>query len=508
MKDFRGIIRRLESLERTVGHQGRSESEDQEAEVDVAGNNVNSILDEESFRNGFRTYNRCKQNVNDVSDDLFVLQENRMWNIYKTTVLFNKWIKCKPLITSDGRSPQLEFLLDDHLEVFYGGACGGGKSVALLAGALQFVDQERYNALLLRRRITDLSLPDALMDLAHRWLDGTDAKFDSKNNVFIFPSGARLVFGYCENLGDEQRYRSAQFQYIGIDELTEWVENQYLFLFSRLRRPRGLNVPLRMRCASNPGGAGHSWVKQRFIIGAKDVEDRVFIPAKLFDNPEIDQEGYMKSLMNLDPIRRAQIRDGNWDINPRGRKFQRGWFMIVQNYPKGGRIIRYWDKAATEPKKGKDPDYTVGVKATMVDGVFYVLHMERFRGTPKVNESTIRRIAELDGKEVDIYMEQEPGSAGVNDIDNYVRRILSGYCFRGEKTTGSKEIRANPLSSLAEQGNVRLVQAPWNNEFLDEFEMFPDGAHDDIVDATSGAFGMLTTHVPLGGGGVPSIFGN
>ena len=83
-----------------------------------------------------------------------------------------------------------------------------------------------------------------------------------------------------------------------------------------------------------------------------------------------------------------------------------------------------------------------------------------------------------------------------------------GYSFWGVKTTGSKEIRANPLSSAAEQGNVCVFQAPWNSDFFDEFEMFPEGAHDDIVDASSGAFNKLTEYPPLGGDTVDSPWGN
>ena len=62
--------------------------------------------------------------------------------------------------------------------------------------------------------------------------------------------------------------------------------------------------------------------------------------------------------------------------------------------------------------------------------------------------------------------------------------------------------------SSAELENVRLVRGSWNRDFLDEFELFPGGAHDDIVDATSGAFGKLTETIPLGGDSAPSIFGN
>jgi hypothetical protein len=112
-------------------------------------------------------------------------------------------------------------------------------------------------------------------------------------------------------LGDEQRYRSAQFQYIGVDELTQWVEKQYEFMFSRLRKPKSLDVPVRMRSASNPGDVGHAWVKRRFIVDANTIEGRVFIPAKLCDKPMLDLEDYRRSLMNLDPVSRAQVLNGD-----------------------------------------------------------------------------------------------------------------------------------------------------------------------------------------------------
>ena len=75
---------------------------------------------------------------------------------------------------------------------------------------------------------------------------------------------------------------------------------------------------------------------------------------------------------------------------------------------------------------------------------------------------------------------------------------MKGFVCYGHKTTGSKEMRANPVSSAAEAGNVKLVRGAWINDFLDEIEMFPYGAHDDQVDATSGAFEMLTTKRKIG----------
>jgi len=79
----------------------------------------------------------------------------------------------------------------------------------------------------------------------------------------------------------------------------------------------------------------------------------------------------------------------------------------------------------------------------------------------------------------------------VNTIDHYRRNVLVGLAFQANRTTGSKEIRANPLSAAAEAGNVKLVRGPWIREFLDELEAFPGEAHDDQVDAASGAYEKL-----------------
>lgn len=81
-------------------------------------------------------------------------------------------------------------------------------------------------------------------------------------------------------------------------------------------------------------------------------------------------------------------------------------------------------------------------------------------------------------------------------ISHYSRNILVGFTFRANKATGSKELRANPVSSAAEAGNINLVNGAWINDFLDELESFPLGEHDDQVDATSGAFSKLRQPEP------------
>lgn len=228
--------------------------------------------------------------------------------------------------------------LTDEREVFYGGSAGGGKSSALLMAALEHVHVPGYAALLLRRTYADLSKPGALMDRANQWLRGTGAKWNEQKKQWTFPSGATLTFGYIDTENDKYQYQGAEYQFIGFDELTQFTESAYLYLFSRLRRLETSDVPLRMRSASNPGGIGSRWVQERFIpdtftpIEAEAVRvfwkegtndeglpfKRAFVPARLIDNPYLDRAEYEHSLMELDAVTREQLLRGDWQIHERG----------------------------------------------------------------------------------------------------------------------------------------------------------------------------------------------
>lgn len=176
--------------------------------------------------------------------------------------------------------PKQKLFLDlDCLEAFYGGAAGPGKSSALLMAALKYVDVPGYAALLLRRTYADLSKPGALMDRAHQWLHGSGAHWNEQKKIWTFPkSGATLSFGYLETENDKYRYQGAEYQFIGFDELTQFTDSQFTYLFSRLRRLKGSTIPIRMRAASNPGGEGAQWVQERFV-----PED--FTPDQAVDPP-------------------------------------------------------------------------------------------------------------------------------------------------------------------------------------------------------------------------------
>ena len=171
-----------------------------------------------------------------------------------------------------------------------------------------------------------------------------------------------------------------------------------------------------------------------------------------------------------------------------GGYFKREWFRIVDAAPADVKSrARYWDKAATEG----GGDYTVGARLSVTaEGVYTIEDIVRGQWSSGAVKKVIEQTAAADEVGVRIGMEQEPGSSGKDVIADY-RRALAGYSFRGYPATGSKEVRADPLASQCEGGNVQLVRAPWNEELINELCSFPNGAHDDMVDAVSGSFSML-----------------
>lgn len=378
----------------------------------------------------------------------------------------------------------------------YGGAAGGGKSSSLLSASLQFVHTtENYSALLLRKTYSDLTQPGALIPRSFAWLGSTDAQWKGAEHSWTFPkTGSVLKFGYLDTALDIYQYQSSEYQFIGFDEASQFRENDYRYLFSRLRKPMTMNVPLRMRSASNPGGIGHEWVKRRFITEGKQ-NGRWFIPATLDDNPHIDRQAYIQSLSNLDPVTRAQLLRGDWSARQGGRIFRREWFGVpMREVPEGLNWCRFWDMAATPEGKG-DPDWTAGALVAVQNGVWWIRNIRHFRGTPKENEDIVKQTAALDGHFTMIRMEEEPGASGKSMVDHYRRSVLIGYNFDGVSPKKKKLLRAGPFSSAAEAGNVRLIEGSWIGDFLDEVEAFTgDGKeHDDQVDAVTGAMAALTT---------------
>lgn len=399
-------------------------------------------------------------------------------------------------------------LMNDVKEILYGGAAGGGKSIAQLMGALQFVDIPGYSAILFRKTFADLSLPGALIDVSKQWLmpfvESKEVKWSEKERQYTFPSGATLNFGYLESDNDCYRYQGAEFQYIGMDECTHISPSNYRYLFSRLRKPKSLQVPLRFRATCNPGGMYGEFYYNRFFVEGKEHK-RVFIGAGLQDNPYLDAEAYKESLEELDPIERERLLNGNWEIKANGDLLDRHWFQVVPHHeiPPMASHVRFWDLAGTDPSKrrGKnkrDPDWSVGFKLAFYQGMYWIEDIIRVQKKPHELEELIKEAAAVDGYSCPIRMEQEPGSSGIITIDHYARNVLPGYPFGGVLSTGSKVERARAASAAAQAGRVFISDRCRNmSAFFDEADLFPYGVHDDTIDGFSGAFNFFRNNTVL-----------
>lgn len=416
-----------------------------------------------------------------------------------TPALFPRWTH---YMTHTPTEKQWAFLLLDGEEALFGGQAGGGKSDCLLMAALQYADVPGYSALLLRRTYADLDKPGSLIPRSHEWLRGTDAHWRGDKHQWVFPSGAILDFGYLDHDADMYNYQSSQYQMIGFDELTQFQENWYRYMFSRIRRPTSMAyVPPRMRAATNPGGVGHEWVKRRFILEGS-AHGRAFVPSALEDNPHVDQEEYDRALQELDPLTRAQLRNGDWDVQPAGDMFNPAWIHIIDEdmLPTLPRLrwIRSWDMAAT---KSSTAAYTAGVELALHKGAdkptVYIRNVARQRGDPGETEALIRHTAELDGRETSIWIEQEGGSGGINTMWRYQKTVLFGFHVEAFHPRMDKVSRARPMSSMARNGQICLVRRRngnngWMTAYLDELATFPQH-YKDQVDSTSQGITVLTT---------------
>lgn len=412
--------------------------------------------------------------------------------------------------------PQTAFLIYEGREALYGGAAGGGKSVALLMAALQWVDHPGYRALILRRTYQQLVKPDALIPLSHEALAQTDAEWNGTKRQWTFPSGAVLEFGYLARDEDKHNYQGAAYDFVGFDELTHFPdEGMYSYLFSRVRKRAGSPVPDRVRATANPGGAGHEWVKGRFIDNVAPPH-RVYFPATLEDNPSLDMASYEANLALLSDVERRRLRHGDWDVVADGPLWGAEHFPTYGAVPidfarealrDHGKVFVCVDckgKVTTSVKVRKGESYVSAVAFLKHGGRLYVLDEEH--GAWGLTD-TLRSLYRLHYR-LPIsawYIEDKALGpevmkrirAGWHDKERGRRHpALSGVVAHSPR--GSKEQRAEQIQPNIHAGDVHVpdrYRYPWVQDWLSEIARTPAPPNDRgdtlVMGVEVGIFGKI-----------------
>jgi predicted phage terminase large subunit-like protein len=438
-------------------------------------------------------------------------------------------IKCNPQ-----EGPQTAFIESPAYIVIYGGGAFGGKTTALLMSPIKHLNNPKFKAVIFRRTCPQITVEGGLWDEASNYypLLGGIPKESSKQ--YKFASGATVRFAHLQHEKDRFNWQGSQVPLFAFDELTHFTKKQFEYLvFSRGRSDCGVAPYVRATCNPEPDSFVAElvswWIGEdgypiparsgRIRWFVRDSDEYVwsnkpddlqqkypnlspksftFIAAKITDNliGVKQNPDYLSSLQALPLVDRERLLNGNWKIRESaGMFFQRGYFSIVDAAPAKNKRVRYWDRAATVPSlSNKNPDWTAGVLLSRdKHGTYYIEHVERFQGTPATVENVVKTIAGQDGGFTQIGIEQDPGSAGKSE-GHYYTTQLSAYDVRLRRVSKNKITRAKPASAQAEAGNIKLVRGPWNEAFLNELENFPDGGHDDQVDALSGAFAMINEY--------------
>ena len=432
--------------------------------------------------------------------------------------------------------PQTAFLASTADVTIYGGSAGSGKSYALTLEPLRHVNNPQFRCVIFRRERTDIKKQGGSWDTAMSLYPQFGGKPNLSELSWTFPSGAVIQFAGLKLESDVLGYQSSQIPVIEFDELTHFTEQQFWYMWSRNRGDAGIKSYMRGTCNPDPNswlkallapwvdsqyegprleGGELRWLKREGDVlldvppGTPGSFSLTFIPAKLDDNPALlaKNPGYRTALENLPLADRMALLDGSWDALASGNMFRPDWWHYYEQEPEGLVKIRAWDMASTAPSKSNsDPDFMVGAKIGLDPKTrdVYILDIYRERNTPSKAQFAVMNCANDDGPEVSIVLEQEPGSASKIWLDNLAKELI-GFDVRSVRASGTKEVRAKPLSSYVERGRVLVRKgARWLPTLIAELSAFPDPkVHDDQVDALSLGFSQLR---PWGSGNISKGF--
>jgi predicted phage terminase large subunit-like protein len=437
------------------------------------------------------------------------------------------------------KGPQEQFLYSNADIAVYGGAAGGGKTYALLLEALRHINNTNFRAVFFRRISTSITAAGSILDTSkeiYRWFGGVLT--NSPKVKWTFRSGAQVQMSHLNDDETVKDWQGSQVAAIFFDELCEFTREQFFFMLSRNRSTCGVKPYVRATCNPDPdswvaefiswwidqetgypiperSGAARYFlhinnelfwanspqelIEQHTDFALTDVKSVSFIAARLEDNQELLQKdpSYISNLKAMSKVNMERFLKGNWKIRAAaGNVFKREEVEIISILPTGTiRWVRRWDLAATEPSEtNPDPDYTAGVLMGKTEsGKYVVADVQRGRWKASAVRQMVKNTAAQDAQQyghVTTVISQDPGQAGKEQAESYVR-MLDGYDVRVESESGSKIVRAEPFAAQWQNGQVQILVGEWNGQYFYELEIFPDGRHDDQVDASSNAYSHL-----------------
>ena len=436
--------------------------------------------------------------------------------------------------------PQEAFLSTPADIALYGGAAGGGKTYALLLENVRHINNPKFGSVIFRRNAQQITNEGGLWDNASDIypLLGATPKLTPRPSM-TFPKGAKISFAHLQYDKDVHSWQGAQVALICFDELTHFSRKQFFYMFSRNRSTSGV-IPY-IRATTNPDAEswvadfiswwidqntgypipGRSGVIRYFVVlddtvrwadsreelvklhgvRIEDTKSFTFIASSIYDNKVLLEKdpGYLANLKALGNVEKERLLYGNWKVKPAaGLYFKRTQVEVVPVIP--GKVVKWvraWDLAATVPTPDNpSPDATAGVlMGKLEDDRYIIANVKRVTLAAADVRKLTKNTAETDRatyKSVKIRLPQDPGQAGKEQAQSYVK-FLAGHAVKTERMTGDKITRAEPFSAQWQAGNVLILAGSWNEEYFAELEAFPEGGHDDQVDASSDAFSELQT---------------
>ncbi len=383
----------------------------------------------------------------------------------------------KAQIKIDVHQSQQDFLDSTRPYRGFVGGRGAGKS---FIGALDLMLRSVPDRLFMVVAPTYPMLRDsslrAFVDIARRYDYLRDiSKGDMRATL---GNGAEILFRSAD---DPERLRGPNLSGAWIDEASLVHRDAFDIVIACLREGGEQGW---LSCTFTPKGRAH-WT---YDVFGKDNPQAQLFHASTRDNPFLPDTFADTLQSQYTSAFAAQEIDGQF-VDLGGTVARREWFSVVDAAPVKARRVRAWDFASSTKTSA---DYTVGTLMSVSDGIYTVESVVRAQTGPAGVEQLVKQIARMDGVGVAIALEQEPGSSGEMAVHALIR-ALSGYNARASRPSVDKVTRAMPMLAQAQAGNVRILRAPWNNSWLDEFSLFPNGEHDDQVDSASTAFANLTS---------------